>query len=186
MTVETIEETTEETTDETKEMTELEHEHYEAIKERNAEVARLLLEWTQLKGDASEAKKEYDQAVSELTYLISRGPDRQKKLPFEDSTSGEVLGWREALVSESLGLTAKILEKLEDAGVRTIGELEDLRAGDGLTSIGGIGQATADKIEEQVLEWLTENRDKFGEEVEESTEEDEIDDDTEGDDEIDI
>jgi hypothetical protein len=178
--------TVDETTDETKEMTELEYEHYETIKERNAEVARLLLEWTQLKGDASEAKKEYDQAVSELSYLISRGPEKQQKLPFVDSTDGESLAWRDIMVEESLGLTAKILEKLEDAGVRTIGELEDLRAGAGLTSIGGIGQTTADKIEEQVLEWLSENRDKFGETVEESTEQDEIDGDTEGDSDDDI
>jgi hypothetical protein len=169
--------TVDETTDETKEMTELEYEHYETIKERNSEVARLLLEWTQLKGDASEAKKEYDQAVSELTYLISRGPDNQRKLPFTDSTDGESLAWREQDIAGSLGLTAKVLEKLEDAGVRTIGELEDLRAGAGLTSIGGIGQATADKIEEQVLEWLTENRDKLGEVVDDSTDEDQDDDD---------
>ena len=57
----------------TQELTELERDHYERIETANQEVARLLLEWSQLKGDASEAKKEYDQAVSELTYLIARG-----------------------------------------------------------------------------------------------------------------
>jgi len=157
------------------EMTQLEREHYEGIKDKSAEVSRLLLEWSQLKGDASEAKKEYDQAVAELTYLINRGPERQHKLPFTDSTDGEVLGWREASIAESLGLTAKVLEKLEDAGVTTIGHLDDLRAGDGLTSVGGIGQSTTDKIEEQVLEWLSENRDKFGEVFDGAISEDETD-----------
>ena len=76
-----------------------------------------------------------------------------------------------------------MLEKLEGAGVTTIGELEDLRGGAGLTSIGGIGQATADKIEEQVLEWLSENRDKFGEAVDDNPT-DEDDDNDESDDDI--
>lgn len=169
-----------------KEMSDLEREHYEAIKERSAEVTRLLLEWNQLKGDASEAKKEYDNAVSELTYLINRGPDYQRKLEFEDSEDGETLAWRDEPIDANLGLTAKVLEKLEEAGITTIGQLEDRRAGEGLTSIAGIGQATADKIEEQVLEWLDEHRDKFGEVVTEEPDSEDGTDEEETDDDIDI
>jgi hypothetical protein len=169
--------TVEEPTDETKEMTELEHDHYEEIKELNNEFREEYSEWEFLKDKTGAAKKRVDEIGKRLSYLIARGPDNQQKLPFVDSTDGNSLEWREQDIAESLGLAAKVLEKLEDAGVRTIGELEDLRAGAGLTSIGGIGQATADKIEEQVLEWLTENRDKLGEVVDDSTDEDQDDDD---------
>lgn len=171
-----------ETTDETKEMTELEREHYDAIKELNKEFKQHYYRWEILKDQTSGEKKRVDELGKELSALIARGPDLQQKLPFEDSTGGEVLAWRDALIAESLGLTTKQLERLADAGVTTIGELEDLRGGDGLTSVEGIGQATADKIEEQVLEWLEENRDKFGEVIEESEDdEDQADDDDEED-----
>lgn len=171
-----------ETTNETKEMTDLEHEHYEAIKELNAEFMTEYREWEYKKDSTAAAKKRVDEIGKRLSYLIARGPEQQRKLPFEDSTDGQVLGWRDALIAESLGLTTKQLERLADAGVTTIGELEDLRGGDGLTSVEGIGQATADKIEEQVLEWLEENRDKFGEVIEESEDdEDQADDDDEED-----
>jgi hypothetical protein len=173
--------TVDDSTDEANEMTELEHDHYEEIKELNNEFREEYSEWEFLKDKTGAAKKRVDEISKRLSYLIARGPDNQKKLPFVDSTDGNSLEWREQDIAGSLGLPAKTLEKLEDAGIHTIGELEDLRAGDGLTSIGGIGQATADKIEEQVLEWLSENRDKFGETVEESTEQDEIDGDTEDD-----
>lgn len=169
---------------ETKTMTVLEHEHYEEIKELNEEFRQEYAEWEFLKDKTSAAKKTVDEISKRLSYLIARGPEKQHKLPFEDSTKGEVLKWREASVAESLGLTTSILEKLGSAGVTTIGELEDLRAGSGLRSIKGIGQATVDKIEAQVLEWLDENRDKLGEVVTES--EDETEDDDDSDDDIDI
>lgn len=178
------------TIDEVEEMTKLEHEHYEEIKELNNEFRQEYAEWEMLKDTTSAAKKRVDEIGKRLSYLIARGPEKQHKLPFEDSTDstdGEVLGWREASVAESIGLTAKVLEKLEGAGVTTIGQLEDLRAGAGLTSVGGIGQATADKIERQVLDWLAENRDKFGEVVDESESEDDEDDaDDDSDDDVDL
>lgn len=166
--------------EETKELSELEREHYEAIRELNAEFIDEYREWELRKDSTAAAKKRVDEISKRLSALIARGPEQQRKLPFEDSTKGEVLAWRDASVAESLGLTTKVLEKLADAGITTIGELEDLRAGEGLTSVAGIGQATADKIEEQVLEWLDENRDKFGEVVDGSFEvtEDETDDDS--------
>ena len=148
-------------------MPELEKEHYEEIKERNQEVARLLLEWEQAKGDASEAKKNYDEAVAKLRYIISRGPDKQAKLDFDQNNSTE---WRDQTVESELGLTAKEIEKLAEAGIETIGQLEDLRGGDGLMSVRGIGRATADKIENHLLDWLSENRDQFGVVTEDATE----------------
>ena len=172
MATDTIKVVDDEVTDETKEMSELEHEHYEEIKELNNEFREEYSEWEMLKDKTGSAKERVDEIGKRLSYLIARGPDYQKKLPFENSTAGESLEWREQDIAGSLGLTAKVLEKLEDAGITTIGDLEDLRADAGLRSIGGIGQATADKIEEQVLEWLSENRDKFNEVVNESTDTD--------------
>jgi hypothetical protein len=183
MATDTIKVVDDEVTDETKVLTELEHEHYEEIKELNNEFREEYSEWECLKDKTGSAKKRVDEISKRLSYLIARGPDYQKKLPFEDAEAGESLGWRDQLIAGELGLTAKVLEKLEEAGVTTIGELEDLRGGAGLRSIGGIGVATADKIEAQVLEWLTENRDKFGETVAES-EDDEDANDEESDDDI--
>lgn len=174
------------TTTEPKEMTTLEHEHYEEIKELNNEFREEYAEWEFLKDKTSAAKKTVDEIGKRLSYLIARGPEKQHKLPFEDSTKGEVLAWREASVAESLGLTTSVLEKLASAGVTTIGELEDLRAGSGLRSIKGIGQATVDKIEAQVLEWLDENRDKFGEVIEGSEDNEDDSDDDEEDSDVDL
>ena len=137
------------------ELSQLEKEHYAQIVDKNTEVAKLLMEWQQLKGDASEAKKDYDQTVSELTYLIARGPDKQNKLPFDD----DCLAWMDRPIAGELGLTAKELEKLEAAGATTIGQLETIRGEDGgLMGVKGIGRATADKIEDQLIDWLSENR----------------------------
>lgn len=156
------------TEDDRKEMTDLEREHYEAIKELNAEFIEEYREWELQKDSTSAAKKRVDEIGKRLSALIARGPEQQRKLLFGDDADTESLAWRDQPIAGQLALTPKIMELLEDAGVSTIGELEDLRAGEGLTSIGGIGQATADKIEDQVLEWLDENRDKFGEAFETS------------------
>jgi len=169
-------------------ISDLEREHYEAIIELNEEFIRGNNKYLCLKEESSTAKKRVDAVAHELSMLIAHGPDNQRKLPFlqrngyDQAEEADTLGWREQSIAGSLGLTAKILEKLEDAGVTTIGELEDLRAGAGLRSVGGIGEATADKIEAQVLEWLTENRDKFGETVEQSEDDDEDTDDDENED----
>lgn len=73
--------------------------------------------------------------------------------------------WRKALLSE-LRLTTKQLDLFASAGVGTIGDLEDLRAkiADGKAEWPkGIGPGKVTEIENRVIEWLTANRDKFGE-----------------------
>lgn len=157
----------------------IELQHLEEIRKLNRELTEATREFESSKADASAKKKFVDELGKRLSYLISRGPEFQQKLLFaasEKSDQAEPVtppatqpdnSWRNAPVADALSLTAKQLERLEEAGVRTIGQLEDLRGGDGLGSIHGFGQATVDKIEDQVLEWLSENRDRFGEVVSE-------------------
>jgi len=69
--------------------------------------------------------------------------------------------WRSRPTSE-LGLPPKLIEKLADNGIETIGALEDQRAAfKGLRGIKGIGEAKADAIEDAVLAWLSKNRDAW-------------------------
>jgi len=187
----------------------IELQHYEEIRELNRELIEATREFESSKADASAKKKFVDELGKRLSYLIARGPEFQQKLPFASSEKPVQAeaesppapqpdnSWRNAPVAEALSLTAKQLERLEEAGVRTIGQLEDLRGGDGLGSIRGFGQATVDKIEDQVLEWLSENRDRFGEvvsddqdqedeQLDDESDEDSDDTDQDGDDESDM
>jgi len=67
--------------------------------------------------------------------------------------------WRSRPTTE-LDLPPKLIEKLSDNGIETIGALEDQRAAfKGLRGIKGIGEAKADAIEDAVLAWLSKNRD---------------------------
>ena len=90
-----------EVTDETKELTELEHEHYEEIKELNNEFREEYSEWELLKDRTGSAKKRVDEISKRLSYLIARGPEKQQKLPFDQAEAGDVLGWREQDVAGS-------------------------------------------------------------------------------------
>ena len=69
--------------------------------------------------------------------------------------------WRNVRI-ETLGLKPSLAELLVEAGLDTIGKLEDQRADShngGLRAIKGVGQAKADAIEDAVLRWLSSNRD---------------------------
>ena len=75
----------------------------------------------------------------------------QKTLPLDVDREDE--SWRSAPISD-LGLTGKLPESLEDAGIRTIGDLADYTAaGKLLTDISGIGQGKAEKIEKACEEF---------------------------------
>lgn len=164
------------TREEMLEATRIELEHYEQIKELNKQFAAAHFKWEILKDQTSGAKKYRDELGKELSELIARGPDRQQKLEFKDDQASEggqqnTDAWKDVPIVEALGLTAVQLDKLEDEGVRTMGQLEEFRAGPGLQSIKGFGPAAVTKIEDQILDWLDANRDKFGEVVEEDAEE---------------
>ena len=138
--------------------------HYDAILEKERSVRILENDYLELKDQAAEAKKSFDRADKALRDLISRGPDPQRSLPFDEQDK-PADAWRAALLAE-LGLSQKFEELLTGAGVATIGDLEDLRAkiADGKAEWPkGIGEARITELENKVVDWLTENRDKFGE-----------------------
>lgn len=128
-----------------------------------------------LEEETKEAKAQWEQRVAELGCLIRR---RDEKLPLFDKKSLAAAdepgdeSWRLVDIDQ-LALGSSLTEKLREAGINTIGELEDQRA-IGLTEIKGIGQAKVTKIEEHVVDWLTRNRDADvfdGGEEQEATEE---------------
>lgn len=136
--------------------------HYDDILDLNRQVVEARYQYEVKKDRASAAKKELDVLQGELNDLITQGPNPQKELPFPDDASS-TLDWQIVPIDQVLQLTAKQLEKLADAGIRTVGEFEETRSGqrkdypDGITSIKGVGVATADEWENQMLDWLAEN-----------------------------
>lgn len=64
-------------------------------------------------------------------------------------TAKEDDSWRSAPLSELTGLSGKLLETLEDSGLKTMGQLADYTSsGKQLTDLSGIGPGKATKIEE--------------------------------------
>lgn len=122
--------------------------HYEQILDLNVRVQVARQQWEEAKGEASYKRKQFDMLADRLSELIAAGPDWQRRLFADDADEDLSDSWREVRIEEALALTPKQIERLDEAGITTIGQLEDLRAGAGLTSIGGIGQGTADKIED--------------------------------------
>jgi hypothetical protein len=111
------------------------------------------------------AKKKYETAVEDLRELIRRDP-LQRTLPFPEpadqavATEGETDPdfWKTTPV-ENLDLPDTLTDKLRAADIETVGQLEDLRAGEGLRSLEGIGETKAQLIEDALLAFLSETRD---------------------------
>ena len=102
----------------------------------------------------------------ELSTLIADGPqkpDPQKELPFAATESGDKPNWELTPITDALKMTVKQREKLEEIGIKTVGQFEFLRAGrdpiypDGLRSIKGFGAATVDAFENDIVNWLQDN-----------------------------
>lgn len=153
-------------------MSALRAEHYDKIVQANLMVMSAEHEYEVAKAEAGALKKRLEQLQSQLTQMIAEGPSRQQQLPFADEADAPGESWKDISISEAIDATDKQLEKLADAGVRTVGQFESLRAGqidgypDGLRSIKGVGQKTVDKWEEEILEWLQQHT--WGQPAEES------------------
>lgn len=155
--------------------------HLDKIKAARAVVADRERIYLSKKSQAKQAKEAFEEAVADLTEVIDDG---EEYLPLFDAEAGgrrpeaeggvesgptvamqptalpENNAWR-AVSVDQLGLSGKITDKLIEAGCQTIGELEDRRASHkGLRSISGIGEKKITVIEDAILKWLTENRDK--------------------------
>lgn len=139
------------------------------------------------------AKKRFDSAVDGLNEIANRGPEHLPlfdgpETPQPDPATveraiddfnagrsrspGEIVAelesqatadsWRAAYI-EVLNLPTSLADKLAEAGIATMGQLEDLRAEIGLGHAKwpkGIGAAKQTLVEDRIVAWLTENRDK--------------------------
>ena len=72
--------------------------------------------------------------------------------PFEEP----VEDWRTTPIGSVLELSDKQAETLVEAAILNVEQFETLRAGAGITSLSGIGETTAEKWEDQMLDWLAE------------------------------
>ena len=161
------------------------------IREISDELAEAALERLEAESRYKAAKNREKAIVEQLSEVMKEGPrvmplfdrqpDQQSSVhgvavaesvapdaqTWAESTQPVVIepltddAWRSVRLSE-LRLKPKLQERLEEAGVDTIGRLEDLRAE---ISQGrekwpkGIGKAKITEIEDAVIAWLSKNRD---------------------------
>jgi hypothetical protein len=137
-------------------MSEIEKRFCEDVRglERKCEV--LEAEHEVARAQASVAKKRLEEAVALLRATIRGGPNAQSKLPFSS-------GWHDTPIEQAITVTAKQLESLHEAGIENVDDFERLRSGSidtyprGVRDLRGIGQATADKWEDEILDWIGTN-----------------------------
>lgn len=92
--------------------------HYDEIREKNREFRAADLEWHSAKLEAAELKKRRDRISNELCEVVARGPNPQMSLfDIDDNTSQ-----KQTVVC--LGLSDAVTDALEDAGIKTIGDLQ--------------------------------------------------------------
>jgi hypothetical protein len=140
--------------------------HYEAIRQHEQLVRQLEAVYFDARRACRQAKDDFDTADAQLRNLIAEGLDPQGQLPFPSEPPADE-AWRAARIEE-LHLPAKLREKLIDAGVETIGQLENLRAEIALAQAVWPKGFTTNKIsavEDSVIAWLTEHRDHFREPI---------------------
>lgn len=139
---------------ETPELSETERRFCRQVRDLERKCEVLEAEHEVAKAQASIAKKRLDEAVATMRATIRRGPDSQQELQFNAS------GWGETPIEEALTVTARQLEILRQADVATVDDFEALRAGRfkgyprGLLDLPRVGQATVDKWEDEILDWI--------------------------------
>lgn len=168
----------EETAEEPKPTTtvgDLKNDHYERIVEKNLQVRDAGVAFSNAKQKASEAKKRFDRLTADLSDLVAQDP-LQHRLPFGDTNDPEtevsapnVDQWRAKPVYE-LDIPVGLAEKLVDAGLGKLGELQDYwAAGKQLYDITGIGNEKAAVVADAFSDYGAKHPELFGEE---ETEED--------------
>lgn len=142
---------------ETPELTERDRRFCQQVRDLERKCEVMEAEYEVAKAQASVLKKRLDEAVALLRATIRRGPDSQQELQFASE------GWHDTPIEQALTLTDKQLESLREAGVATVEDFEALRAGkiqgygNGLRDLPRVGQATADKWEDEILDWIAKN-----------------------------
>jgi hypothetical protein len=136
----------------------------DAIIEQAQEVQGLEEDWEAAKADAADAKKRYDAAVKKqraFTLGVTPSTDVQEELPLTDSDE-PVGSWRDVPLTEVL-LNNKVVDAIAEVDVRTIGEFTKrveecgLRGVTWWADINGIGQAKADNVDQEFIEWWEKN-----------------------------
>jgi len=146
-----------------KDMSDLQRAHYDQICKLNRACLEAGYFYEDKKSEANHAKKQYELLQNKLNSLIAQGANPQRELPFEDPEGPTPELWKDVPIGEAIQMTEKQSEKLEAAGVKTVGQFEHLRSGqmdgfpDGLRSVKGIGEKTVDEWEDQILDWMSVN-----------------------------
>jgi len=142
------------------ELSKLKQAHYDQICLLNEQCLAAGYEYEDKKSEANHAKKRYELLQNKLNSLIAQGANPQRELPFSDPEEVAPEAWKDTPLSDAIELTEKQREKLEDIGVKTVGQFEHLRSGqmdgfpDGLRSVKGVGEKTVDAWEDQIVNWL--------------------------------
>lgn len=131
------------------------------IEDAERDCANAELDWQQAKSAAKCAKDEYDDRVLRLRSLIRAARnDANRPLlnptPAEEQPASPDDAWQKTPLAD-LGLSPKILEAMEVARVRTVGELADYTRQYMLTDIKGIGPAKAEEIEDALTKFWAEH-----------------------------
>lgn len=136
-------------------MPDAERKHYEDILNLNVLVEDAATEHDIKKSQAKAAKEHLEGLQFRLSRLISEGPqkpDPQKELPFKEAPA-----WQEVPIEQAIEITAKQLEKLHEAGIKTVIEFENERGGNRFADVKGIGEKALEKWEDQILAWMSVN-----------------------------
>jgi len=162
--------------------TKVEQEHYHRITTMVLEVDKLKASSDRAKEKAKTAKQRWEAAAEELHDLIRRGPDPQPKLPgMEDvDEKSDAEGWRSVSLAD-VGLVGRLAKPFEETKLATLGDLVDWQAEDlrTLQDLPGVGEKTAEKIEELLTQfWANHPEWTQPESEEEYEEEDEDEEDT--------
>lgn len=153
--------TTETNETEADEDRDLKREHYERIIDLQKQVRDAGVKADIDKEVASAAKKHHEALQKQLNQLIAGGPQGLLPLEAADTEPQKLEAWADTPIAMALeGITDKQLETLAEAGVATVGEFEQLRAGSnrdyprGLVDLPRVGEKLITKWEDQVIEWL--------------------------------
>jgi hypothetical protein len=157
-------------------------EHMKACKEQAVELEKRRAKLEQYRKQFSAERSAVKELDSELSRMLldtddkyplfqkGKAPEAQAKPQGEQAPATAVKtvksddAWRSVKIGTVLADPKfdKQVTKLQESGVETAGQFEDLRAkshnGNWSDAVKGIGRAKADSIEQAVLDWLTKNQ----------------------------
>jgi len=139
---------------ETPELTERDRRFCRQVRDLERKCEVMEAEYEVAKAAASVLKKRLDEAVALLRATIRRGPDAQQELQFATDD------WWSTPIEQALTLTERQQGILREAEIATVEDFEALRAGKiqgyprGLLDLPRVGQATVDRWENEILDWI--------------------------------